>query len=151
MQELDASDFAENASPFDPHRESISAVQQAPSMPSLTLEALEAAETVSEPQSEQELLMMPLMMAPEDTLVESGSIRSRNKSRKDDSSKRRRKRKRKHDSDGAASVLGKWCPAPFVRSTLSVMNFMARLLFWGSVVAMVAAVVWYSYELKNNG
>ena len=32
-----------------------------------------------------------------------------------------------------------------------VMHVMARLLFWATVVGTVAAVVWYSYELKNNG
>ena len=32
-----------------------------------------------------------------------------------------------------------------------VMHAMARLLFWATVVGTVAAVVWYSYELKNNG
>lgn len=38
-----------------------------------------------------------------------------------------------------------------VRSTLSCMNLVARVLFWSSVVALAAAVVWYSHELKNNG
>jgi hypothetical protein len=31
------------------------------------------------------------------------------------------------------------------------MNFLARVLFWCTVVATVAAIGWYSYELKNNG
>jgi len=34
---------------------------------------------------------------------------------------------------------------------ISVMNVMARLLFWATVLGTVAAVLWYSYELKNNG
>ena len=39
----------------------------------------------------------------------------------------------------------------FVRSTMVIMNVLAKILVWSSVVALVAAVVWYSYELKNNG
>ena len=31
------------------------------------------------------------------------------------------------------------------------MNFLARILFWSSLVAMVAAVIWYSYELFQHG
>lgn len=38
-----------------------------------------------------------------------------------------------------------------VRNTISCMNVMARVVVWSSVVALVAGVVWYSYELKNNG
>lgn len=38
-----------------------------------------------------------------------------------------------------------------VRSTLTCMNIVARALLWCSLLALVAAVVWYSYELKNNG
>ena len=38
-----------------------------------------------------------------------------------------------------------------VRSTLTCMNVVARILLWCSLLALVAAVVWYSYELKNNG
>jgi hypothetical protein len=39
----------------------------------------------------------------------------------------------------------------FVRSTMVVMNILAKILVWSSVIALAAAVVWYSYELKNNG
>ena len=38
-----------------------------------------------------------------------------------------------------------------VRTTVSVMSFMARVLLWGSFLAMVVGVVWYSRELKMNG
>ncbi|CAB9516735.1 Transmembrane protein 184C [Seminavis robusta] len=38
-----------------------------------------------------------------------------------------------------------------VRNTLSCMNVMARVVVWFSVFALAAGVVWYSYELKNNG
>jgi len=31
------------------------------------------------------------------------------------------------------------------------MNLVARMLLWCSAVASIAAVVWYSYELRNNG
>jgi len=35
--------------------------------------------------------------------------------------------------------------------TLAFMNFFAKVLLWSSGVATIAAVVWYSIELKNNG
>jgi hypothetical protein len=38
-----------------------------------------------------------------------------------------------------------------LRTTVSVMNFVARMLLWGSFVAMIVGVVWYSRELKMNG
>lgn len=38
-----------------------------------------------------------------------------------------------------------------LRTTVSVMNFFARILLYGSVVAMIIGVVWYSRELKLNG
>jgi hypothetical protein len=39
----------------------------------------------------------------------------------------------------------------FVRSTMFVMNILAKILVWSSVIALAAAVIWYSYELTNNG
>ena len=46
-----------------------------------------------------------------------------------------------------------WCchDRKIVRSTLSCMNVVARILSWCTVVAMAAGVVWYSYELKKTG
>ena len=38
-----------------------------------------------------------------------------------------------------------------LRTTVSVMNFLARILLWGSFFAMIVGVVWYSRELKMNG
>ena len=38
-----------------------------------------------------------------------------------------------------------------LRTTVSVMNFVARILLWGSFIAMIVGVVWYSRELKMNG
>eukprot|EP00986_Skeletonema_menzelii_P011127 scaffold5654_cov141-Skeletonema_menzelii.AAC.2 len=38
-----------------------------------------------------------------------------------------------------------------LRTTVSVMNFFARALLYGSVVSMIIGVVWYSRELKLNG
>lgn len=38
-----------------------------------------------------------------------------------------------------------------LRTTVSVMNFLARVLLWGSFLAMIVGVVWYSRELKING
>jgi hypothetical protein len=80
---------------------------------------------------------------------------------------RRRRRRRKHtaledegllendsSSSSPSSRWRQWCfcrDRKFVRSTLSCMNFVARVLLWCSVLAMVVLVVWYSYELKNNG
>lgn len=120
-------------------------------------------------QSEHNMLIMPLMMAQEDSLIESGSIRSRNNGsvNETNSTKQKRlkdsKRKKRKQSSVSSNKHAKkdttsskrWCcyscPAPFVRSTLSVMNFLARVLFWCTVVATVTAIGWYSYELKNNG
>jgi len=39
----------------------------------------------------------------------------------------------------------------FLRTTVSLMNFLARVLLWGSFIAMIIGVVWYSRELKMNG
>ena len=46
-----------------------------------------------------------------------------------------------------------WCchDRRIVRSTLSCMNVVARILSWCTVFASVAGVVWYSYELKKTG
>lgn len=38
-----------------------------------------------------------------------------------------------------------------VRNTLTCMHVMARVLLWASFFALGAAVIWYSYELFNNG
>lgn len=38
-----------------------------------------------------------------------------------------------------------------VRNTLSCMKVVARILSWCTVIASVAGVVWYSYELKKTG
>jgi len=38
-----------------------------------------------------------------------------------------------------------------LRNTITVMNFLARVLFWASVVVMVIGVVWYSKELALHG
>ena len=43
------------------------------------------------------------------------------------------------------------CDRTIVRSTLSFMNLLARILVWSSVVALAAAVVWYSLELTKHG
>ncbi|KAG7356462.1 organic solute transporter Ost alpha [Nitzschia inconspicua] len=73
---------------------------------------------------------------------------------------RKHRRKRKHTTEmdnGAASPAGvKWqilcCRDQKIRRNIqSCMNTVARLLLWCTVIASVALVVWYSYELKNNG
>ena len=38
-----------------------------------------------------------------------------------------------------------------LRTTVSIMNFIARILLWGSFIATIVGVVWYSHELKMNG
>lgn len=38
-----------------------------------------------------------------------------------------------------------------LRTTVSIMNFVARILLWGSFIATIVGVVWYSHELKSNG
>ena len=37
------------------------------------------------------------------------------------------------------------------KSTLQCMNLMAKILLWATAVALVVAVIWYSYELHNHG
>lgn len=63
-------------------------------------------------------------------------------------------------SAGPAAAMGcgrirRFCHATsqhyLVRTTVSVMNLLARILLWSSFLAMVVAVVWYSRELKMNG
>ena len=46
-----------------------------------------------------------------------------------------------------------WCcqDRKIVRNTLSCMKVVARILSWCTVIASVAGVVWYSYELKKTG
>lgn len=38
-----------------------------------------------------------------------------------------------------------------LRSTLTVMDFVGRLLLWTSIIAMVVMIIYYSHELKQNG
>lgn len=88
---------------------------------------------------------------------------------------RRRRRKRRSDEyqhssgsigsdNSSSSRCSNWCfgsscggifwccnDRKIVRSTLSCMNVVARILSWCTVVASVAGVVWYSYELKKTG
>lgn len=63
-------------------------------------------------------------------------------------------------SGGAAAAMGcgrvrRFCNKTsqhyLVRTTVSVMNLLARILLWASFLSMVVAVVWYSRELKMNG
>jgi len=62
-------------------------------------------------------------------------------------------------SGGSAAAMGctrmrRFCAKSsthVLRTTVSVMNFMARILLWGSFVATIVGVVWYSRELKVNG
>jgi len=60
-------------------------------------------------------------------------------------------------SGGGAAVtaaVGRFCrdsSTQFLRTTVTLMNFLARVLLWGSFVAMIVGVVWYSRELKING
>lgn len=54
------------------------------------------------------------------------------------------------NNDG--SLLNKCCNSrKVVRSTLSAMKLLAKILLWSSTVVCVAAVFWYSNELRNNG
>jgi hypothetical protein len=88
---------------------------------------------------------------------------ARNKSGNAGTLKRKRRRHRKQAEDPLASVAestmdnNKWrrlfcCRDRRCRRNLqSCMNFVARLLLWCTILASVALVVWYSYELKNNG
>lgn len=54
----------------------------------------------------------------------------------------------------AKSACGRLCresTARVLRTTVTLMNFLARLLLWGSFAATVVGVVWYSRELRING
>jgi hypothetical protein len=37
------------------------------------------------------------------------------------------------------------------KSTLQCMNHMAKIVLWTTAIALVVAVIWYSYELHNHG
>jgi hypothetical protein len=143
------------------------------------LEAQQAQEEDNEARTEQELMMVPLMMGSSSissthnhgikTTRSTDSDASRIRSRRGKTSssshygkyskpshRRRALRQQQAEQQEQQALLlqaqrRRCCPTPFVRSTLSVMNFLARVLFWSSVVATVAAVFWYSYELINNG
>jgi hypothetical protein len=69
---------------------------------------------------------------------------------------KRSRKKRNQTVDGESTTSTKCrllcCRDRKVRRNIqSCMSFVARLLLWCTVVASVALVVWYSYELKNNG
>ena len=93
------------------------------------------------------------------------NVRSRHRHRSNRKHHRRGKRRKRlpeqqqHKNNGIEflpsrycsycnSCLGKifWCC-----STLSCMNVVARVLSWCTVVASLAGVIWYSYELKKTG
>jgi hypothetical protein len=70
--------------------------------------------------------------------------------------KRRRKKRQQGMNADEPNHSAKWrilcCRDRNVRRNIqSCMNFVARLLLWCTVVISVSLVVWYSYELKNNG
>lgn len=46
---------------------------------------------------------------------------------------------------------GSFCFYRNFKSTLQCMNFMARIVLWCTVLALIVAVIWYSYELHNHG
>jgi len=55
-------------------------------------------------------------------------------------------------SNNGSTLLNKCCNSRrVVRSTLSAMKLLAKILLWSSTVACTAAVIWYSNELRNNG
>ena len=89
-------------------------------------------------------------------------------SRRKGQRRRRARRQRSNSTSSEKPVEGMTQPGPLdavcsvclrtmcfdrtmVRNTLSCMNVMARVLVWASFLALGAAVVWYSYELFNNG
>mmetsp|Transcript_21840 Transcript_21840/g.24910 ORF Transcript_21840/g.24910 Transcript_21840/m.24910 type:complete len:805 (+) Transcript_21840:818-3232(+) len=95
---------------------------------------------------DNENLMMPLMLNPTEEF-DTNSIRSRNrKVQQDSSSSQQQNQQQQHQQN--RRLLRR---SPNERRYSHVMNFLARLLFWISLLALVAVVIWYSYELKNNG
>eukprot|EP00546_Thalassionema_frauenfeldii_P009637 CAMPEP_0178910656 /NCGR_PEP_ID=MMETSP0786-20121207/9218_1 /TAXON_ID=186022 /ORGANISM="Thalassionema frauenfeldii, Strain CCMP 1798" /LENGTH=664 /DNA_ID=CAMNT_0020582931 /DNA_START=125 /DNA_END=2115 /DNA_ORIENTATION=+ len=99
-------------------------------------------------------LMLPLMMNPNEEFDSSSVIRKIRRSR---NNKNRHQRK---DSPADNNTISPNRSSSYTRRNLAVaptkkytviMMMLARLLFWTSVCATVAAVIWYSNELKNNG
>eukprot|EP00547_Thalassionema_nitzschioides_P009147 CAMPEP_0194229014 /NCGR_PEP_ID=MMETSP0156-20130528/43673_1 /TAXON_ID=33649 /ORGANISM="Thalassionema nitzschioides, Strain L26-B" /LENGTH=706 /DNA_ID=CAMNT_0038961549 /DNA_START=212 /DNA_END=2332 /DNA_ORIENTATION=- len=103
-------------------------------------------------------LLLPLMMNPsEDFDTNSVLLRSRNNTAPQQRNKASQQQMQPFSSPNRGSSYGRQRNGSSV-STMNqpkkyaiVMMFFARLLFWASVCATVAAVIWYSYELKNNG
>jgi len=65
----------------------------------------------------------------------------------------RRKRPRRNSKDMDKTVEPEEAARKCCRrySLYSCMNVVAKMVFWVSTIFSVAAVIWYSYELKNNG
>lgn len=104
------------------------------------------------PLTSRDLLLEPLSVPPDDAHQ---VVRSRHSSltRK----RRGKKRSRQTAEIQKGTAWMRTCLLWFcrntraVQSTISCMNLMARLLFWSSILASIAGVFWYSYELFNHG
>lgn len=76
----------------------------------------------------------------------------------------RRKRKHPEETESATAPPPRrrsllhacllWCcrnNTRNVQSTISCMNLLAKIIFWSTIMALVGAVFWYSYELNKHG
>jgi hypothetical protein len=91
------------------------------------------------------------------------NVRSRHRHRSTRKHHRRGKRRKErlpeqqqHKNNGIEFLPSRYCSycnscLGKMRSTLSCMNVVARVLSWCTVVASLAGVIWYSYELKKTG
>jgi len=97
-----------------------------------------------------ESLMFPLVTTSPQ--VSSDSVRSRKRSSGDDQNKssRRNPARRKEKLKKCCDEVMKF-HLGVLRNTISVMNFLARILFWCSLAALAGAVIWYSRELAYYG
>eukprot|EP00934_Nitzschia_sp_Nitz4_P002162 Nitzschia sp. Nitz4//scaffold9_size221794//163764//166205//NITZ4_001370-RA/size221794-snap-gene-0.109-mRNA-1//1//CDS//3329561073//2162//frame0 len=130
-----------------------------------------ATASANHAQNGQDLLLPITAPAAAPTAIAaSPNVRSRRpKAHRDHHSKRRGRRRTSSkdyhaesfaSSSSASTCFGCCRPSAngccqryqaLVRSTLSCMNILARILFWCSALASVAAVVWYSIELRKHG
>ena len=101
-----------------------------------------------------------LQQSPTSGLLPGGLVRARKTAKR----RKRRNHAREHSSVPPGTPVNRrrsylhacllWCcrnNSRTVQSTISCMNMLAKLLFWSTILALVSAVFWYSYELHEHG
>lgn len=93
------------------------------------------------------------LAAAADVLPKSESLMRSRKPAKHDRKRKRVAVAKSTRRDGCRACCLRLCCGHqlAVQSTISCMNILAKLVFWGTIVALSAGVVFYSYELWNNG